>query len=45
MHGCWINSTSNVSLKLPNETGGVLIGAFDLQRRRTYVILSLTIPT
>jgi hypothetical protein len=30
--------------KLPNETGGVLIGAFDLQRRRIYVILSLPSP-
>ncbi len=30
--------------KLPNETGGVLIGAFDPRRRRVYVVLSLPSP-
>lgn len=30
--------------KLPNETGGVLIGAFDMQRRITYVVDLLPAP-
>lgn len=30
--------------RLPNETGGVLIGAIDQERRRIYVVLSLPSP-
>lgn len=30
--------------RLPNETGGVLIGSVDLQRRRIYVVLSIPSP-
>jgi len=30
--------------RLPNETGGVLVGAIDLHRRRIYVVLSLPSP-
>jgi hypothetical protein len=32
------------SEKLPNETGGVLIGAFDLQRNIVYVVDALSAP-
>ena len=30
--------------KLPNETGGVLIGVYDLQRRSTYVVDTVPSP-
>jgi hypothetical protein len=30
--------------RLPNETGGVLVGSIDLQRRRIYVVLSIPSP-
>jgi Prokaryotic E2 family A/Prokaryotic homologs of the JAB domain/ThiF family len=30
--------------RLPNETGGVLIGALDLQRRRIYVVINVPSP-
>ncbi|MCU1300705.1 MAG: ThiF family protein [Candidatus Sulfotelmatobacter sp.] len=33
------------STKLPNETGGVLLGAWDLTRRVVYVVDTITAPT
>ena len=43
--GFLVDRISNLRLqRLPNETGGVLIGAFDLERRIVYVVDSLDSP-